>query len=569
MNAMSRSQNDSTINAIKSTDLFMPYQGKGIRHIYIKKFEFDKMFTDTSKRISYFGTNILNHLHKTSRDWVIRDNLFIKERSVLDAYKLADNERYLRTLNFIQDARMEVLPVPGIEDSVDLEVITKDLFSISGAVNGVSNNNFNITASESNLFGMGQRIEGTTLFQTNRSPTFGYEFSYSKNSLANSFVNASIIYTTINPNLADGSPNETAKFIQLQRPLVSEFMHLAGGVTFGTTESFNAYGQPDSLFYKYSYQTFDAWIGYALGHDKALSKSDIRDRTFLSIRYLQNNFNQAPYQIGHSYNTKFNDREAVLAQFTLFKQDFFKTNYIFGFGTTEDIPHGYNISLTSGWYRQLDLKRFYAGLELNKYVASRHGDFFQYFLRSGGYLKNGQWQDASVLLGGSLYSRLLHLGNSKIRQYASFSFTRLFNNVAIDALRLDNPFGLRYFTSDSTIGQRRFSFHEETFFFLKYKLLGFKFAPFTFADAALLTPPMQPFSRSQVYYGLGCGVRTRNENLVFGTMEFRLVYFPNNVAQNNPFKILTTINLQFRYNNTYVHAPNVVQLNSDPTNNIY
>ena len=163
----------------------MPYQGKGIRHIYITKFGFDKLFTDTSKRLTYFGTNILNHLHKDSRDWVIRDNLFIKEHTALDAYRLADNERFLRTLNFIQDARIEIVKVYGEPDSVDLIVITKDLFSISGQLDGASNTNFKVQASESNFLGMGQRIEGTALFETTRSPAFGYEVSYSKSNLRN------------------------------------------------------------------------------------------------------------------------------------------------------------------------------------------------------------------------------------------------------------------------------------------------------------------------------------------------------------------------------------------------
>jgi hypothetical protein len=569
INAVSRSHNDYEAKAIKSVDQFLPFQGKGIRHITVRKFGFEKLFTDTTKHSNYFGTNILNHLHKDSRDWVIRDNLFIKEHTALDAYKLADNERFLRTLNFIQDARIEIWPIEGEPDSVDIEVITKDLFSISGQIDGASNNNFKVGASESNFLGMGQRIEGTALFQTNRSPAFGYELLYRKSNLANSFVNTSFIYTTINSNIADGTPDEKAWSVRLDRPLVSEYMHFAGGILVGTNESFNTYAQTDSTFYKYHYNTYDAWIGYAIGSNKYANNPNVRDRKFISIRYLQNKYLKTPDQIGEKFNFKFNDREAILAQFTFFKEDFLKTNYIYGFGTTEDIPHGYNISFTSGWYRQLYLKRFYAGAEFNKYVATTQGDFFQYFLRTGGYLSQKQVQDASILVGSSVFSRLFLLGNTKLRQYGSISYTRLFNNVAIDALRIDNPFGLRYFSSDSTIGQQRISLHEETFIFLKYKLLGFKFAPFVFADAALLTPPEKDFSKSNAYYGIGCGARTRNENLVFGTIEIRLAYFPRNVPGTNSFKILTTVDLQFRYNTTYVQAPNVVQLNTDPANNIF
>jgi hypothetical protein len=569
MNAVSHGQADTTIKAIKSEEQFKPFEGKIIRHIQIKRFGFEKVFTDTSKRIAYFGTNLLNHLHRDSRDFVIRDNLFIKEGTPIDASRIADNERFLRTLNFIQDARIIPIEIPGDEDSIDLQVITKDLFSISGQVNGVSNNNFKVEASENNFLGLGQAIEGTALFQTNRSPAFGYELMYRKVSIAHTFVNAAVIYTTINPNLADGTPNETAWFLRLDRPLVSEFKHFAGGLLIGTNKSFNSYAQPDSLFYKYHFNTFDLWLGYALGANQYSYKHPVKYRKFLSIRYFQNNFSQTPFQIGSDYNFKFNDKEAVLAQLTLFKQDFFKTNYIYNFGTTEDMPHGYNIAFTTGWYRQLNLRRLYAGAEVYKYITTPKNDFIQYFIRTGGFLHNNQIQDASILFGAGMFSRLFLIGNVKLRLYANASFTRLFNNTAIDALRIDNPFGLRYFSSDSTIGQQRISFHQETTTYLKYKLFGFKFAPFVFADACFLTPKQEYFSKSDAYYGIGAGIRTRNENLVFGTIEVRMVYFPRNVPQNNSFKILTTVNLQFKYNTSYVKAPDIVQLNTDPANNIY
>jgi len=569
MNAVTRGQADTVVKAVKSEQQFLPYQGKGIRYIFVRRFGFEKVFADTSKKLDYLGVYLLNHLHRDSRDWVIRNHLFIKEGTPLDAYKVADNERFLRSLGFMQDARIEVYQIPGKPDSIDLVVITKDLFSISGQLDGASNNNFKVQASESNFLGMAQKIEGTALFQTTRSPQFGYELMYSKSSIAGSFINASVIYTTINPNLASGLPDEKAWFLQLNRPLVSEYMHMAGGLTIGTNASYNVYALPDSLFYKYRYNTFDAWLGYAIGANRYSFKNPLRHRKFLSLRYFQNNFSEIPYQIGDKFNFKFNYREAVLAQLTLFKQDFLKTNYIYGFGTTEDVPHGYNVAFTTGWYRQVALSRMYLGIEINKYIATSQSDFFQYFIRTGGFVYRNQLQDASMLAGASIFSRLFFLGNVKMRQYGNISYTRVFNNIAIDALRIDNPFGLRYFSSDSTIGQQRISVHEETFMFLKYKLLGFKFAPFFFADAAFLTPKQQGFEKSDAFYGIGCGFRTRNENLVFGTIEVRMAYFPRNVPQNNSFKLITTVNLQFRYNNTYVKPPDIVQLNTDPSNNVY
>jgi len=46
----------------------------------------------------------------------------------VDAYKIADNERYLRTIPFLQDARMKAYARKrAILISVDMLVITKDV----------------------------------------------------------------------------------------------------------------------------------------------------------------------------------------------------------------------------------------------------------------------------------------------------------------------------------------------------------------------------------------------------------------------------------------------------------
>jgi hypothetical protein len=566
LSAVTRTQLDSAATALllnaKSETPFLPYQGKIIRHIFVKQYGFERAFTDTSKNLNRnTGDKILNSLHRNTREWVIRNNLFIAENSPLNPYKIADNERYLRSLEYIQDARILVIPIPDNPDSVDLNIITKDLFSISGAIDNVSLNNSEATISDANILGMGQKAQITGSMVTSNSPTVGYQAMYTKNNIAGSFINASVLYSTINNDLNSGYQDEHAKFVTLQRPLYSQYSHFAGAFTLGDFQSFSI-NPADTPFYNYHYTRADAWIGYNLGIQK-LGLNSARDRRFISLRYFKYNFLQVPVQVGNTYDFKFNDREAVLGQFTFFKQDFYKTNYIYGFGTTEDFPYGYNIALTAGWYKQLNLSRPYLGVNANWYIVSNKKDFIQYFVRSGAFYNNGQIQDASILFGSSLYSRLYVFNNLKIRQYFNVSYTKQFNRVGIDPLRIDNIFGIRYFTSDSVLGNQRMSLHTETLFFLKYKILGFKFSPFPFADFSLITPEQQAFSKSDLYYSFGGGVRTRNENFVFGTIELLVAYFPRKANQSESFKITTNINLQFKYNSNYVQAPDIVQLNTD------
>src|ERR1700754_5112360 len=186
----------------KSESPFKPYDGKVIRHIFIRGYGFEQTFTDTSRRLQYFGTKVLNRLHRKTRDWVIRNNLFIKENTPVNAYKLADNERVIRNLNFIQDARILVTYLPET-DSVDLVVVVKDLFTIGGAIGSLGYPPFSIrgNVSEANFLGMGQRIQGGVNFEQNRFPNFGPEILYTKYNIGGSFVNATAAYTQIKSDL--------------------------------------------------------------------------------------------------------------------------------------------------------------------------------------------------------------------------------------------------------------------------------------------------------------------------------------------------------------------------------
>lgn len=556
----------------KSEVPFRPYVGKIIRHIYIRGYGFEQTFPDTSRRLEYFGTQLLNKLHRKTRDWVIRDALFIKEGSPVNAYKLADNERLIRSLHFIQDARILVTLLPDDPDSVDLVVVVKDLFSISGGIGALGYPPFSLrtAVSEANFLGMGQQIQGGMNLEQARDPNFGGQLLYSKTYIGHSFTNFTASYTQINPNIYNGTPDETAWFVQLDRPLYAPYAHVAGGFRVGDFQNYNVYMQPDSLFYKYHYHTRDGWIGWNIGSDRFLSNTTVLDRRFVAFRYFRNDFDSVPYQVGNSFNFRFNDREAALGSFTFFRQEFYKTNYIYGFGTTEDIPKGYNIAFTGGWYRQLYLNRAYAGIDANGYVVSKRGAFTQFFLRSGLFLTRGQQpQDASFLVGASYYSPLFVFDKMKVRQYINFSFTRLINRVGLDYLTINNVFGLRYFTNDSTSGVQRITMHSETTCFLNGKVLGFKFAPFAFGDLSFLTPQSGSFVKSDLWDGVGAGVRTRNENLIFNTIEFRMVYFPRRAEYNNSFKIMINADIQFRYNSSYVHQPDVVFLNTDGLNSIY
>lgn len=553
---------ESVLNG-KSEDPYKEYQGRIIRHIIVNTLNFDRNFEDTTQSDNSFGTRVGKRFHKTTRPWVIKDNMFIKEGTPLNAFKVADNERYLRTLDYIRDARIIVVPVKHHKDSVDVVVYTKDFFSIAGGAAAQDINHINANLYETNLAGMAQRLEISGLYNNGRSPNWGYGALYRKNNLFHTFTDGTVGISTMNQNPVTREEEKQA-IVGLSKQVISPYTRTAGAISFSHNEADNRYRMNDTQFFKYSYNQFDIWAGYNIGIKQLTANNNtIRDRRFLALRYTDKHYTDVPWQVGDRFDPIYNNTRSILAQMTFFRQDYYKTQYIYGFGTTEDFPYGYNISVVAGWQKQRDLERPYGGIKATEYIATNRGDFIQLSLKSGGYLNNGKIQDGSLLLGATLFSRIIFWNTTKIRQYANLSYSQLFDRLTSPQLRIDNGYGLRGFLSDSVYGTKRLSLQLETEFYLKRKILGFKFAPFPYGDLTVITPEGKPYSQSSLYASIGGGIRARNENLVFNTIEARAYYFPIAPTNMRGFKVIVTSNIRFRYNSTYVTAPDVVQLNGD------
>lgn len=555
---------------------FMPYEGKIIRNIIYRQFDFNIDFSDTTRRIDYFGTKILSALHTTSREWVIRQNMFVKEKEVLNPFVLADNERYLRNLQFIRDARIIVDMQHPESDSLDLYVITKDLFGLNIEAKEVTDKRQHVTVGESNLFGTGQAISITALRDIERKPKTGANVQYTINNLLGTFLSATINAGNIHKNRYDETYNLTDYSLRLERPLFSQYSNYIGDITIGKQRTYNTYpdyynkpDRPKEVYIGYSQNYFDAALGYNINAKKYILDNKMPDRNVIMMRYMNNHFDNPPDLQGR-FSDSLSDRSALLLQYTYFKQYFYKTSYILGFGATEDMPYGINASITAGYQRQLHIKRPYVGLDINNYTFTRRSDMLQYFLRAGSYYDREKFfQDLNFIGGISVYSRLFQLNHIKYRQKIQASYAQQVNPHTSEPLRINNLFGLNYFREDSVMGEKRLSLRGESIFFMPGKVMGFAFAPFLTFDAAVLDLSRHTIWHDHLYYAIGGGVRTRNENLQFGTIELRLNYFPKKIARENQIKIMLITNLRFRYNSNYVSRPRFVEYNSDIYNNIY
>jgi hypothetical protein len=557
MKSITRKRQTDPVAAVKSEAAFMPHQGKIIRNILIRHYDFQRTVYDTTKNIRTTITRIANKLHSTSKDWVIRDNLFIRENKALNPYKMADNERHLRDLDFLLDAKFYVIPLKKSPDSVDVVVLTRDVFSLGGTINPANPSRTRVRLYDANLGGWGQRLQFNGLIEPDRDPDFVYEFLYRKNSIAGTFVNGTVGYTQLNTGSSYGEEQEKAYYIRFDRPLVSPYTRYAGGMELSRNWSENFFKLNDSLFRDYRYVINDFWIGYNIG---ANSNND-RSRHFIAIRAFDQHFTRVPWQQWEQERPLYNDQTFVLGSATFFKQDFYTTRYIYGFGRTEDVPYGHNASLIMGWTRQRGIARPYIGVDAEKSLITRLGEFYTFGVRAGGFTNDNRIEDATILLSGKLMSRLIPRGQFLFRQSFLVDYTRVFRQRTSVPLDINNEFGLQYFRADSLWGTKRFHIQSETIAFSPWHLLGFRFAPFAFGEMAMIAENDRSIFYDKPYFGFGGGIRTRNENLIFGTIELRLIYYPRTTEDISSFNIRVTSNLRIKYSAGFVRAPGLVRYN--------
>jgi hypothetical protein len=554
---------------VKAADPFKKYNGKIIRFIEVVPVGFNQNLNDTAEIRRDLAVRIADEFHRNSRSNTIRKNLFFKEGDVFLPLLVADNERFLRNQPFLRDAVIVVYK-SIMSDSVDIIVLTRDVFSIGGSFTASGLKKMKSEIREENLGGTGARLAINGLYDIDRSPTLGFGAEYLERNIKGSFLTGSLGFKTFKNAIANNRFEESTYYLKIDKPLINRYTEWTGAFSISHHETSNAYLDTSTYLKnaRYKYHNVDLWGGYNIGWGrKRQTDSEKRLRHFVAARAFYNFFDKKPQIFKDSFNYNYVNQNGLLFSYTLYKQNFYLTNFIYGFGRNEDVPIGINATLTAGWTNTQGRMRGYYGAEFDGSVFSPKGFFSAYTLRAGGYRGAASFEDINLLLNIDHFTRLRQLSRQWLnRNFISVSYARLFNQHLGEPLKLQSDFGLPYFKSDSLNileANSRATIKLESVFFNLHKFLGFRFAPFIFAQFSFLRPLYNnPSNNTDGYTSVGGGVRTRNENLVLGTVELRGFYFPRvSTNQMSRWKIQFNANLRFKYNSTLVSPPNFVGVN--------
>jgi hypothetical protein len=547
----------------KSVNTFKRFNGKIIRSIQISSIGLDKNESgDTSHT---FISKVANTFHRTTSEHVIKNNLFFREGEKLSPLLVADNQRFLREQVFLRDAWIVVKNSTGTTDSVDVMVITKDVFSIGGSVNISSSERAKVEVRDENIGGTGNKLTISTIYDKLRTPKFGIGAELVKRNIRGSFLNWTTGFKSFNSAFNSGRYEERKYYTSIEKPFVSRYTDWTGELALSYNHTFNAY-LPDSLYladFKYNFINGDIWGGYNFGFRSGrATDAENRYRHLVAVRTFYNHFYSNPQKYDTLYNAGYADINGFLLAYNIFKQNFYRSNFIYGFGRNEDVPEGTTASVVGGLTNKEGVRRAYYGFEGSISRFQRNRSFNAYTFMVGGFTNKGKIQDVNIIAGLDHFSKLNRVSRYWLnRNFAAIYLSRQVNPFLNEPLIFASKYGLPYFRNYVSQGDTRGTLKLESVFYNLTSYLGFRFAPFIFGDISLLKPTDEKFSKSIAYSAIGGGLRTRNENLVFGTIELRGYYFPRTFDGMKNWKIDLNTKVKFKYNSSFIRRPDFVVSN--------
>lgn len=557
-------QNNAVV--IKNESRFTKFSGKIINQIQVNSVVYETPFDDTLSKRSKIKHVVQEALYNSTTSKTMVKNLFFSVGDTLYPYLIADNEKFLREITFIQDAQIIAENDPNDNDGVIIYVQWKDVFPIGGSANIGSLQSFNAEINHDNFLGWGDKIQFKTLYDLDRRPLAGTGFEYIKRNIGGSFINLTFGVDNINPTFNSGKKEEHALYLKGDLLLVSPYHSFTGGFEIGQHEAYNAYNILNiyNQLFQYKYGILDGWMGLNIGSGLRVKDNlQSRLRKFISFRALSKRFSTIPDTAFVKYNYNYSSVDAGLLSFSIFKQEYYHTSFIYGFGRNEDVPEGYSFSVVSGITQRNNITRPYIGMEYEREYFSKNKNYVNYVFKTGGYLNKGVLEDMGILTSLQYFTHLTKLSNPKWskRIFASISATQQLKTFLNEPLYLRSEYGIPTFKNDNIVAASRMSLNLEQVYYNTVKYYGFSFAPFVFVNSSYIKLIGEAVKNGSIYTALGLGCRTRNENLVFGTIELKAFYYPRTLSTMNPFNISINTGLKFRYNSQLIHRPDFVQMN--------
>ncbi|HEY0976385.1 MAG TPA: hypothetical protein VGE21_02855 [Flavobacteriales bacterium] len=506
--------------ATRRVNPFIKYKGRVVRNIQVHTFDpFGFSVDDTTKRPVSGLQGWGNALHRRTRERIARNVLIVKPMRRLDPLEVSESERVLRTQPYINDARIEVKPVPGTRDSVDLVVLVHDRWSVVGDAEGDLSGG-TVEFGERNLMGWGHSLQQELGVEIGR-PQLAWNASHEVFNIGRSYM-ASRTYAAI-------TPEQDMLGFSLNRPFYSPVAKWAGAISWNQTWSkvpvmFDTTAEQSTLV-GLSPANFDTWLGRSFvlgdGQDMGSRSSNV----IVAARYAQTRYATRPPVVLDTVGY-FRNSSIFLVSTGISIRQYYKERYLYRFGASEDVPEGLLARVVTGVRRREAVANEpYVGLEA---MRARNYEDFGYLsigLGYGTFFREREGRDATLRANLLYFTDLRTWGKWHFRQFFRLNMVYGGSKLPTDFVDLNGD-QLYGFESVTLRGTRKEVFSSETVFYAPYNFLGFRIAPVVLFGVATLGEESDALFSGRIHSAWNVGVLVRNENLLTSTFEITLGFYP-------------------------------------------
>ncbi len=487
-----------------------------------------------------FLMNSGNTLHIKTQQIVIKNLLLFRKNKPYDSLLVKESERLIRTQSYVQDVSIIAIPDSKKSDSVDVFIRVQDIWSLVPAFQ-FSKTSAEFGFTDNNLAGLGSTFQGNTHIDrvTGKSAT---RISYRVPNIRNTYISLRLqflftdvnslieenkfsqsYYSTISSNLPYSFSGNQAlvRSFELSREFYSPLTRWAGGLFAGQLITAQSYISEDTIGYLSSRTNIqDLWAARAWQLFRGHLDRDRITNLIVSLRALRIRY---PGHVTTLESTGiFGNENIYFAGIGISSRSYARDRYIFNYGKVEDVPLGRVIGITLGFDVQ-QKERMYFG------VKAGWGNYFKFgylssHLEYGTFIGNNELQQGVVIARINYYTRLLSIGNWKLRQFARPTLIFGIKRQAADNLSFGDL--MKGFGETDAPAQHLLVFALQTQSYAPWNLAGFHFGPFLFTSFGMLGKESSGFSGSRLYTLLGFGLLIRNDYLMFNTFQISLTFYP-------------------------------------------
>ncbi len=483
--------------------------GKTIAVIFVKQVaKFDPDWNETQSTGQLFLANVTKSLQTYTADSTIRQYLLFEPGQAVDPYLVADTERLLRNLDYIEDVKILVVPVSGDDNTVAIIVETRDRwpFGAAGLVKDVGRYEGNLYSS--NVGGIGLRWENRLIYRDDREPNFGYGGNLEKGNIGGSFVTGRAEF--------EDSYRQLHKSVSFERELSHPTIKWVGGISWRRTRERDNGGIADE------YELGDVWLGDVIRlYDATDREAANRPVLVPAVLFNRKTFLDRP-PVRRDTLRSFHNSQNYLVGLTFQRFKYYKTSYLFEMGETENLPAGIAIKV-SGGYQDGQFRDRVQGYFQSSYLATRRrGDVGFILMDIGGFFRDGVYEDGSLALRSGYVTPLLGHHSWHFRFHTVLTYHRAINRTSSTVLKLGESTGLRGMEDNFIAGNQRLIGNFECHVFAPWSIMGFRFMVLGFVDMGVVAGEDDAILDKKIYGSSGLAVRIQNPDLVLDPIEIRV-----------------------------------------------